>query len=170
MRDEPSAGTRRGVSTEAAHLRDLLHADRATLMKRLLPIVLPGCDVCEIRIPAAMQRQPLRDQRTHHPGHHRTDARHHPAASPPAARSRLNPVPAAGRDARLDLPCIGNLFLGGDDGRGVRPLSVLAHCWRHRRSQGKRPDGCQERLRWLARSDASPVGSAKADKVGHHQS
>jgi hypothetical protein len=42
------ATSRRGVQTEAAHLRDLLHADRPTWIRRLLPVVLPGRSVHEI--------------------------------------------------------------------------------------------------------------------------
>ncbi len=51
--DGTFTGTRRGVQTEAAHLRDLLHADRSTWTKRLLPIVLPGRNAAEI--PAFLQ-------------------------------------------------------------------------------------------------------------------
>ncbi|MFJ6677404.1 toll/interleukin-1 receptor domain-containing protein [Actinosynnema sp. NPDC091369] len=38
----------RGVQSEAALLRDLLHSDRATWLPRLLPVVLPGHSVAEI--------------------------------------------------------------------------------------------------------------------------
>jgi hypothetical protein len=51
--DGTTTGTRRGVLTEAAHLRDLLHADRATWTRRLLPVVLPGQSVDHI--PAFLQ-------------------------------------------------------------------------------------------------------------------
>lgn len=51
--DGTITGTRRGVLTEAAHLRDLLHADRPVWTKRLLPVVLPGRNISEI--PAFLQ-------------------------------------------------------------------------------------------------------------------
>ncbi|WP_216207258.1 ATP-binding protein [Amycolatopsis aidingensis] len=41
-------GENRGVQTEAALLRDLLHRDRAVWLTRLLPVVLPGRCVDEI--------------------------------------------------------------------------------------------------------------------------
>jgi TIR domain len=42
------ASRNRGVQAEAAHLRDLLHADRPTWTRKLLPVVLPGATVDEI--------------------------------------------------------------------------------------------------------------------------
>jgi hypothetical protein len=42
------ASSNRGVQSEAAHLRDLLHADRPTWTRKLLPVVLPGGSLEEI--------------------------------------------------------------------------------------------------------------------------
>lgn len=45
-----SAGHHRSVQAEAAHLRDLLHADRPTWTRRLLPVVLPGRSIRDIPV------------------------------------------------------------------------------------------------------------------------
>lgn len=45
---QAAATCNRGVQSEAALLRDLLHADRPTWTKRILPVILPGRSVAEI--------------------------------------------------------------------------------------------------------------------------
>jgi hypothetical protein len=42
------ADAHRGVRSEAALLRDLLHGDRATWTRKALPVLLPGHDIAEI--------------------------------------------------------------------------------------------------------------------------
>jgi hypothetical protein len=45
---QAAATCNRGVQSEAALLRDLLHADRPTWTRKILPVVLPGRSVDEI--------------------------------------------------------------------------------------------------------------------------
>ncbi|MDQ3786932.1 MAG: TIR domain-containing protein [Actinomycetota bacterium] len=52
----------RGVQSEAALLRELVHADRATWLPKILPVLLPGHDVDEIPLflqPYSASRYPV---------------------------------------------------------------------------------------------------------------